>query len=117
MVANPSKFQLIFPGTSNANISIQISNITISSVEIVKLLGVSIDSKLSFTSHIKELCKKSNKKIRALRRVRPFITRKKAELLLNAYILSSFNYCPLIWMFCGKEGDSSNSAIIEHYKR
>ena len=24
---------------------------------------------------------------------------------VNAYILSHFNYCPLIWMFCGKEGN------------
>ena len=67
MVANPSKFQLIFPGTSNANILINIGNITINNVEIVKLIEVQIDSKLSFTHHVKELCKKSNKKIRALK--------------------------------------------------
>ena len=32
-----------------------------------------------------------------------FISNDKAMLLVNAYILSPFNYCPLIWMFCGKE--------------
>ena len=105
MVANPSKFQLIFPGTSNANISIECGNISIKSVEVVKLLGVQIDSKLSFLPHVKELCKKSNQKIRALRRIRPFITKNKAKLLVNSYILSPFQYCPLIWMFCGKEGN------------
>ena len=105
MVANPSKFQLIFPGTPSANISIKLGNIVIKSVENVKLLGVKIDSKLSFIDHVKELCNKSNAKIRALRRVRPFLSEDKAKLLVNAYILSPFNYCPLIWMFCGKEGD------------
>ena len=105
MVANPSKFKLIFPGTVNANISIKVGKLSIDSVETVKLLGVNIDSKLCFLPHVKELCKKSNQKIKALRRIRQFISREKAELLVNAYILSSFNYCPLIWMFCGKQGN------------
>ena len=105
MVANPSKFQLIFPGTPNANVSIKLGSNVIKSVEDVKLLGVKIDSKLSFIGHVKELCNKSNAKIRALRRVRPFLSDAKTKLLVNAYILSPFNYCPLIWMFCGKEGD------------
>ena len=105
MVANPSKFQLIFPGFPNANISLNIGNITIKSVETVKLLGVKIDSKLTFLPHVTELCKRSNHKLRALKRVRNFISQKQTELLVNAYILSPFNYCPLIWMFCGKQGN------------
>ena len=30
----------------------------------------------------------------------------KAKLLCNSYILSPFNYCPIIWMFSNKEGNS-----------
>ena len=105
MVANPSKFQLIFPGTVNANIAIKIGKFTVKSVEIVKLLGVKFDSKLSFVPHVKELCRKSDQIIRALRRIRHLLPRKKADLLVNAYILSPFNYCPFVWMFCGKEGN------------
>ena len=44
MLANPSKFQLIFLGTPNVNISIKLGSIIIKSVEEVKLLGVKIDS-------------------------------------------------------------------------
>ena len=105
MVANPSKFKLIFPGTVNASIAIKVGKFVFNSVETVKLLGMNIDSKLSFVPHVKELCKKSNQKIRALKRIRHLISREKAELLVNAYILSPFNYCPLIWIFCGKEGN------------
>ena len=105
MVANPSKFKLIFPGTVNASIAIKFDKFVFNSVETVKLLGINIDSKLSFVPHVKELCKKSNQKIRALKRIRHLISREKAELLVNAYILSPFNYCPLIWIFCGKEGN------------
>ena len=100
MVANPSKFQLIYPGTFNANLSLSVGNIEIKSVDIVKLLGVKIDSKLSFIPHVRDICKKSNQKLRALRRARNLLSEDQAKLLVNAYILSPFNYCPLVWMFC-----------------
>ena len=106
MVANPSKFQLIYPGTFNANSSLRIGNIKIDSVEIVKLLGNKIDSNLSFVPHVTELCKKSNQKLRALRRMRVFLSEEQTKFLTNAYILSPFNYCPLVWMFCGKGGSN-----------
>ena len=56
--------------------------------------------------HIREICKRSNQKLKALKRARNFISQKQPGLLVNAYILSPFNYCPLIWMFCGKEGNN-----------
>lgn len=99
MVANPFKFQLIFPGNVNANISLKFENIKIERVEVVKLLGIKIDSKLSFLPLVRKLCKRSNQKLRALRTARNFISQRQTELLVNAYILSPFNYCPLIWMF------------------
>uniref|UniRef100_A0A7M5X3F0 Reverse transcriptase domain-containing protein n=1 Tax=Clytia hemisphaerica TaxID=252671 RepID=A0A7M5X3F0_9CNID len=64
MVANPSKFQLIYPGTFNTNLSLPIEKNNIKSVDVVKLLGIKIDSRLSFIPHITELCKKSNQKLR-----------------------------------------------------
>ena len=104
MVANPSKFQLIFLGTCNVQRSLCVENIIIESVDCVKLIGVKIDSKLTFMPHVTELCKKSNQKLRALKRVRNYLSQDQAKLLVNAYILSPFNYCPLVWMFCGKGG-------------
>ena len=106
LVANPSKFQLIYPGTLNANSSLCIDNIKIDSVEIVKLLSIKIDTNLSFIPHVTELCKKSNQKLRALRRIRIFLSEERTKLLINAYILSPFNYCPLVWTFCGKGGSN-----------
>ena len=104
MVANPSKFQLIYPGTFNADVSLPVGKYNIKSVEVVKLLAVKIDTKLSFNPHVTELCKKSNQKLRALRRVRHFLSEDQAKFLVNSYILSPFNYCPLVWMFCSKGG-------------
>ena len=52
----------------------------------------------------KNSAKKTNQKTKALLRIRKYLTQSKADLIFNAYLLSSFNYCPLIWMFCSKQG-------------
>ena len=72
----------------------------------MKLLGITIDDKLNFLPHIRETCKKVNRNSRALIRLRRYLSIEKTHLLCNAYILSNFNYSPLIWSFCSKEGNN-----------
>jgi ribonucleases P/MRP protein subunit RPP40 len=100
MVANPDKFQLLLVGLKNTkNQYLKIGNITVFASDRVKLLGVTIDKNLNFGEHIKYLCSKANGKCFALSRIRSFLSRNKATLLFNAFIMSNFSYCPLIWMF------------------
>ena len=66
-----------------------------------ELLGVLIDSELSFHDHITRLC--SNKKLSALARVSNYITFQKRRLLMSSYITSQFNYCPLVWMIYNRK--------------
>ena len=101
MVVNAAKFQFLAVGC-DAIQNIVADGHTITSSERVKLLGVTIDNKLSFTPHIKQLCAKANQKISALFRIRSYLNVKKALAIYNAHIMSSFRYCPLIWMFCSK---------------
>ena len=70
--------------------------------EHVKLLGVQIDNKLYFNVHIKELCKKMNQKLCAFSRIRPFLNREKAKILVTSIVMSNLSYSPLIWMFCSR---------------
>ena len=108
MVANPAKFQFIILGKWNSQkkLCLDIDGRRVVSSAEVKLLGVKIDDKLSFLPHIKDLRKKSIRKINALQRIRNYMTLSQAKLINNAYIISSFSYCPLIWMFSGKSGDT-----------
>ena len=48
--------------------------------------------------HILSLCKKVNRKLHALSRVSKYRTLNKCRILMRSFIISQFNYCPLIWM-------------------
>ena len=111
MVANPGKFQLIFFGIKeDHDLSIEINGDVIKMSDAVKLLGVTIDSKLRFNEHVKSICQKTNNKIKAFSRVLRYLEPQKASLLYNSFILTNFNYCPPIIMFCGKTtSDKVNS--------
>ena len=63
-----------------------------------RLLGVKIDSKLSFNTHIDDICKKASLKLNALSRITPHLDFKKKKLLINSFFISQFNYYQLIWM-------------------
>ena len=68
----------------------------------VKLLGVTLDHQLRLEEHIKVFCKEAGKKVNALARIAPYMDESKRILLMKRFILSYFNYCPLIWMFCSR---------------
>ena len=97
MAVNPAKSQVMFFGTKVTVNKFLIKNISVT-VDLVKLLGITIDNKLNFKSHTEELCRKVASKTKALFRIRSYITLKTARALYHAYILSTFKYCPLVWM-------------------
>ena len=57
---------------------------------------------LTFVNHLNEICKSANQKVNALHRIRKFTTVNQTRSLCYAFIYSKFNYCSLLWMFCGK---------------
>ena len=64
------------------------------------ILGITIDNKLTFDSHIKSMCRKAGQKLSALSTTSPYLETDKKELLFKSMVKSQFNYCPLVWMFC-----------------
>ena len=77
----------------------------------VKLLGVHIDSKLTFTNHIKEICLKAGRQINMIARLSKTLNIDAKQLLFKTFILSHFNYCPLVWHFCGIEDMNKNEKV------
>ena len=64
-----------------------------------KLLGIQIDSDLTFDEHISSICNKVAKKINVLSRLVNYMSRDKCRMVMKAFKESQSNYCPLIWMF------------------
>ena len=71
---------------------------TIKSSPSEELLGITIDSELTFHKHITLLCSKANQKRSALARIAKCMTIDKRKVLLNSLVTAQLNYSPLIWM-------------------
>ena len=102
MIANPEKFHALLikkdkTNTCGENISIQ--GKMIKSEETVKLLGIQLDYKLNFEQHISELCRKAASQLNVLKRLKQFIGFSEREILVQSFVYSNFNYCPLVWYF------------------
>ena len=106
MIVNPDKFQSIIidrKGQTNNPTKLTIDGSEISSENSVTLLGLEIDSKLNFDKHISKLCNKCAGILNALCRIKRFLAFNERKILVNSFIYSNFNYCPLVWHFCKKE--------------
>ena len=79
-----------------------------------KILGLTINDKLTFKSHIKNLRKKTSQKIGALLKLANHLNKPQKRLVLNSIVKSQFIYCPLVWIFCSR---TSNNAINKVHER
>ena len=82
-----------------------------------KLLGVNIDSKLSFEKHLNIICGKARTKINAIGRVALFMNIEKRRTIMKLFSNSQFSYCPLIWMFHSRLIDSKINRLHERCLR
>ena len=116
MKMNPDKCHVIILGNTKIDdyFTVQIGNASITPESEVTLLGITLDNKLDFTSHISKICKGATNKINALLRIAKHLTMPQKKLLVNAFFYSHFNYCPLVWMFSTKD---ANNKIEKLHKR
>ena len=100
MFVNPDKFKALVidkKTTNYTNKKIQISNEDIQIVPSVKLLGITIDNRLNFNEHVSSICKSAANQLNALVRLKTFLGSNERKVLVNSFVLSNFNYCPLVW--------------------
>ena len=81
-----------------SEINIQLDSHPICRVEHAKSLGqLIIDDRLSWSNHVKELCRKISSAIGALRRIRSLISQSTAVQIYNALFQPHFDYCAPVW--------------------
>ena len=68
----------------------------------------------TFDDHIINLCRKTSQKLYALSRVASHISFDKKRILLKKFVISQFNYYPLVWMCHSR---SLNNRISNSHER
>ena len=96
MKANPDKYNLLV--TTNALTFVNINSFQITNSTEEKLLGIKLDSKLSFQNHASSLCKKASQKLHALTRIANYV---------------NLSYYPLVWMFHSRKRNPRINSIHE----
>ena len=111
MKLNGDKCHLMIFGEKSNDLSIKIGNTTIIESIEERLLGVILDKKLSFKTHVRSLFKKAGQKLYAPSRISYLLDSEKLKNIMRAFIMSQFNYCPLVWMFCDRHLDNKINHI------
>ena len=114
--ANPSKFQCMVLG-SDEKLILDIGDQHIVSSQRVKILGVIIDDRLTFNDQISHICKKAARQLNVLRRLSYMLVKDTRMIIYKSFILSNFNFCPLIWHFCGVVNSRKMEKIQERALR
>ena len=97
MIVNPDKFQLMLLQNSTKQLiqgKLKIDSNETESENLVTLIGVTIDNRLSFDDHISKLCNKASIQLNVIFKLKKYMGQKEFEVVLNSFIHS--NYCPLV---------------------
>ena len=95
LTANTDKFHLI-TSDPDFSLSVKVDKYTIANTTSQKLLGITIDNKLTFDEHISRLCNKASQKLHALARIATYMNLSERRIIMKAFISSQFGYCPLV---------------------
>ena len=112
MKVNPGKCHILLSTKNPTDVHLEGACITSSSCE--KLLGITKDSDLKFDQHISDLCNKGSKNINALCRIRSYMSLEKRRIVIETFVESKLNYCPLIRMLHSR---ILNNKIYRLYER
>ena len=112
--ANPDKFQcVIMDRKGKVNVPVPVHGGTLASSGDLKVLGITLDTKMNFSPHVTEICKRSSRQINALKRISKFLDTKGRLAIYKSFIFSNFIYCPVVWIFCGRKNSNKLEKLQE----
>ena len=117
MKLNEDKCHLIIFGTREEKVSMHVGEVQMEESDDEKLLGITLDKKLTFKKHVQAICKKASQKLHALTRISIYMEPKKLKVLMKAFVMSQFSYCSLIWMFHDRTLNNKINRIHERALR
>ena len=85
--ANPNKFHLILSETDD-HYSVNVDKFKVVNSKSKKLLGVKIDSKMTFNDHVSGICTKASQRLHALSRISNYMNLEQRKTNMTFYSLS-----------------------------
>ena len=82
-----------------------------------KLLGINLNNRIGFDTHVANICNRVSKKLHALARISQFMNIHKRRMTMKAFLTSEFGYCPLVWMFHSRKLNSRINKLNERALR
>jgi len=76
---------------------VQIEGVRIERVHEIKFLGVMINDKICWNTHIKYICTKISRSISVMAKARNFLDNKSPHILFCSLVLRNLNYCTEMW--------------------
>ena len=101
LMANPSKFHSLILGETDLNFSFTVDGVRIEQHDDVDLLGINIDSKLSFSKHISHICERVNNQSRVIGRFGNLLSGSIRLRVYKAFVQPIFQSCSAVRHFCG----------------
>ncbi len=94
-------------------VNVTTDNTVLSHRSNIKMLGVTIDEHLIFTEHINIICSNAARQLNAIKCLQCNLNKESRLAIYKSYILSNFNYCPLVWHVCGIQNSRNMEKIQE----
>ena len=105
MKVNPDKFQVMIlkPMFCNTDLPshVNIGEVSLQVQSDVKLLGITIDNKLKFDVQVNKMCSRASRQLNVMHRFKRIFKEREKYVIFNTFIIANFNYCPIVWNFCG----------------
>ena len=113
MMLNQDKCHFLFSRHKYETLFVNVGKVKIWESKQQNIFGALIDRDLKFDEYVLSLYKKAGKNHTALIRISKFMTFAQRRKIIKAFIESQFVYCPLVWMFCGRQTNTRINHIHE----
>jgi hypothetical protein len=94
------------------HLELRVADDLIEQVSEFKYLGIWLDSKVKFSTHISKVAAKISSKLGLLSRIRHFLPMKQRKMMFNALVLPHFDYAASVW--CNTSQKHLNTLILLH---
>ena len=114
MVAKPEKFQsIILSRNGGVCTPISVKNNDLCPINEIKVLGVTLDDRLNFKSHVDDTCNRVSRQINSFKWFSKYLKVDRRLSVYKSFIQSNFSYCPVAWLFCGRKNSNKLEKLQE----